>query len=286
MRIARAPSLAGFAERLARMDKVGAPLYPLLLRYWTAAWGTSEAAVRGLSAAFSILGMWAFAATAWQAFRSHAAELVATALLAVCPLDLLYAMENRMYSLLAFWTIAVWGLLFSFRRGRGLARELAFGLSLVGLAYTHPLGGLMILALALGYLIDVHRSALPPSRWLALQALAFAAILPWAGRYIDHPPDPKQGPELASLLFKWIAYGLGVPVRFLPVLLGLVALGWLVPGPRPARGAECGQRADLGGTPPDGADALRLGGAAARPDDRSTRGSATQSSGPSAIRCS
>ena len=159
-------SLAGFAERLARMDKVGAPLYPLLLRYWTAAWGTSEAAVRGLSAAFSILGMWAFAATAWQAFRSHAAELVATALLAVCPLDLLYAMENRMYSLLAFWTIAVWGLLFSFRRGRGLARELAFGLSLVGLAYTHPLGGLMILALALGYLIDVTgRRCRPPAGW-------------------------------------------------------------------------------------------------------------------------
>jgi uncharacterized membrane protein len=89
-----------------------------------------------------------------------------TALFAICPLDLSLAMENRMYSLLTFEAIACWGLLFSFRRGRGLAREIAFGLGLVGLAYTHPLGGLMIAALGLGYLIDIRGTTLPPARWL------------------------------------------------------------------------------------------------------------------------
>jgi hypothetical protein len=239
MRVARAPNLA---ERLARMDKVGAPLHPLLLRYWTAAWGASEAAARGLSACFSVLSLCALAAAAWQAFRSRAAVLTATALLAVCPLDLALAMESRMYTLLAFGTVACWGLLFSFRRGRGLAREFAFGLGLVGRAYTHPLGGLMILALGLGYLIDVRGSSLPPARWLAIQALAAAAILPWASRYMDHPPDPELGIVAASTLTDWIAYGLGWPVWSLPALVVVVGLAWLVPdrGRREISGAGAG----------------------------------------------
>ncbi|MDG3007430.1 glycosyltransferase family 39 protein [Paludisphaera mucosa] len=240
MRVAGAPTLGEFAERLARLDMVAAPLHPLLLRYWTAVWGTSEAAARGLSAAISVLGLGAFAAAAWQAFRSRAATLTATALLAVCPLDLAYAMETRMYSLLAFWTTASWALLFSFRRGRSRGRELAFGLCLVGLAYTHPLGGLMIVALAAAYGIDARRSMLRPSRWLAIQALAFAAILPWVGRYLDHPPDPKTAGGLGTAWLNWVAYGLGWPVGWLPPVLGVVALAWLVPDRRRPAGATTG----------------------------------------------
>jgi hypothetical protein len=120
-------------------------------------------------------------------------------------------------------------LLFSFRRGRDGLREVAFTLCLIALTYTHSLGGLMVIALALGYLLDRRHSALTWDHWAAIHAAAFLAILPWASHYLDHPPDPKQNLERSSLLFDWMAYGLGLPLKFLPAVVGLVALGWWTP---------------------------------------------------------
>jgi|SRR5271157_961285 len=229
MRIARAPSLADMVQKLMSTDKSAAPLHPLLLRGWIAIWGPSEAAARALSATFSLLALVALSAVAWFAFRSRVAVLVATALMAVSPIDLELSMENRMYCMLLFWTVAAWALLFSFRRSRGVFQELGFGLCLIGLAYTHPLGGFMILALGLGYLLDTRHSRLSWRRWLIIQALAFAAIVPWLPHYLDHPPEAKDHMHRMVMLYAWIQAGLGYPSGYLPIVLGLAAANWLVP---------------------------------------------------------
>jgi uncharacterized membrane protein len=92
----------GFQESLLRQgeeDSQHPPLYYMLLRLWVQIWGTSVAAMRS----FSVLGsLLVFPAVYWlglELFGSHRAAGVALALIAVSPLQLVYAQEAREYAL-------------------------------------------------------------------------------------------------------------------------------------------------------------------------------------------
>jgi mannosyltransferase len=95
------PALWGFFKALPEQH----PLYYLLLRPWLGLLGTSEPALRSLSAVFGVLSIPAAARLVDYLTSDRRAALLAAALLAVSPFWLYYGLEGRMYTLLVFAVI-------------------------------------------------------------------------------------------------------------------------------------------------------------------------------------
>ena len=190
MTLARQAGPAAMARALGEIDATRAPLHPLLLQGWLAAFGPSDLAGRALGAVFgSIVVVLVY----WVGRRAfdEATALWGAWLLAISPIEVQYAQEVRMYSWLVLLTCLCWGLLLSFRRSAPPWKQAAYATGLAALAYSHPLGGLMIVALALGYLATAGGSRLTRRSWLLIQVAVALAFAPWASRYLDHPPDLK-----------------------------------------------------------------------------------------------
>jgi hypothetical protein len=220
MRLAQAPSFSALAELLPRIDAIGAPLYPMILRGWCALFGTSDLAARTLSAWLSLASV---GAACWVGTLASGRRvgLWCSWLVAVCPLEIQYAQEVKMYSLLGLETCLCWGTLFAFRRSAPWWRQVLFAAGLIALVYTHSLGGLMVVALAVGYALDRPRSRLSLSSWLLIHLALAAAIAPWMGRYVDHTPDAKRAPGGWSGYLTW-------PRLFTGGGASAVAVCWLV----------------------------------------------------------
>ena len=91
-------------KAFAKYDPHHPPLYYIILRLWMELFGSSIAAVRSLSAIFSLL---AFPCIYWlckELFDLPTVRWIAMALFAISPFHLLYAQEAREYSL---WTVAI-----------------------------------------------------------------------------------------------------------------------------------------------------------------------------------
>jgi len=82
----------------------GPPLYYIMLHYWMRLFGESAAALRSLSAVFSVATVAAvvFWDTPWF---SRTARLFAGFILAITPLAIYYAQETRMYSPVVFFVV-------------------------------------------------------------------------------------------------------------------------------------------------------------------------------------
>ncbi len=91
-------AFAQLVEKLGRESTP--PLYYTLLRGWTALFGTSEAALRSLSATLSLAQLALLVHFAARRFSWRAAALLC-ALLVLLPIHVYHAQEARMYSLLA-----------------------------------------------------------------------------------------------------------------------------------------------------------------------------------------
>lgn len=82
------------------------PLYFLIARFWMQAFGSSVTASRILPVLFSLLSLPLMYALAYALFGFHPVALMATTLLALSPIDVLFAQNARQYSLLTALTIA------------------------------------------------------------------------------------------------------------------------------------------------------------------------------------
>ncbi len=233
MTVARQHGPWAALETLRRIDSTRAPLHPLLLEGWIALFGPSDLAGRSLSAVFGVLTVLLVYWIARQAYEPPVACWGA-ALAAISPLGVQYSQDVRMYALLTTITCLCWGLLFSFRRSASAWRQAAFALSLTALVYCHPLGGLMVVALALGYLIDRPSSQLRPGSWLLIHLAMALALAPWVDHYLDHPPDLK--PMAPGRLFNWPRFFIGGHSSTLAVCGLLIAWGLLAVLRREAEG--------------------------------------------------
>src|SRR5437667_47086 len=85
--------------------------------------------------------------------------------------------------LVAAWLVLLTGLswlvLLSFRPAARPTQGLAYGLLLISLAYSHPLGLFMIAAHGLAYLLVRPALRLPLRWWLMIQLAVVLAIVPW-----------------------------------------------------------------------------------------------------------
>ena len=105
-------------------------------------------------------------------------------------------------------TCLAWGLLFSYARAPQPWKLICYGLSLIAIVYSHPLGLLMTSSLALTSFIFRRPFHISWRRWLYIHLGFTMAIAPWVGHYLDHPPESITG----LLTFQYL---LGMPIGFI-----------------------------------------------------------------------
>jgi mannosyltransferase len=165
--------------RLVRAD-TAPPLYYLLLHYWTDVFGSSEAALRSMSAVASVLTL-ILAVDVARRFLPRPAALAAAAwAMALCFFAVWFAQEARAYSLMALFIIASVDCLLchlrSGHRGWLIPAAILFAAAL----YTHNMS--LAYAAALGALWLVLGTEAPRRRFtdMAIAGVLTAILyLPW-----------------------------------------------------------------------------------------------------------
>ncbi|GAB4346501.1 MAG: hypothetical protein Fur0042_11990 [Cyanophyceae cyanobacterium] len=223
------------------------PAYYLLARAVLAVWPEPIAAARWTAAALSLLALPAIAWLAWELFRSGPVAIVATGLMAVSPVQILYAQEAREYSLLTVAIAVASALLLRALRleGRRKWRSAVvpwgfYGLSVAAGLYVHPLFAYGVLAHGT-FMVWVNglRWTSAITQFSVAIAAAIAAYIPWIVVYLLHFDGMawlSRSPEWGSLIQRW-ALVLTVPFidlqpfygdRLVDVQTGrdAIALGW------------------------------------------------------------
>jgi 4-amino-4-deoxy-L-arabinose transferase-like glycosyltransferase len=188
VRVAQAESPAAMIERLDQLDGTRAPLHPLVLHAWLSLCGSSDVAGRSFSVLCGVATVAVVLLLGRHAFDERAGCWAAW-LAAVCPPLVYYSQEARMYAWLVLLTSVSWLVFLSFRRADGPMRRLAYGVLLVSLVYSHPLGLFMIVAHGLAFLLVRPALRLHLRHWMLIECGVMLAILPWLGRYLDHGTD-------------------------------------------------------------------------------------------------
>ncbi len=219
MRLARTDSPAALIRLLGQIDATRAPLHPLLLQAWIALFGPFEYPARVFSA---LCGIVTVALVYWIGVRAFdpATGLWGAWLSALSPLLVYYSREVRMYAWLVAVTCLSWGVVFSHGRTPRLWKLVLYGLCLIALGYSHPLGLSMAAALGLATLLHRRSFRISWQGWLLTHLTAGLAVVPWMGRYLDHEPESIAGP----LSLRFLA---GMPIGFIGgnfIVLGLCSL--------------------------------------------------------------
>lgn len=227
VRLARTDGPAELVRLLGEIDAARAPLHPLALQGWFAAFGTSDQTARAFSAVCGVVTILLVYRIGRDAF-GPSTGLWAAWLAALSPLLIYYAREARMYAWLVMLTCAAWSLLLSSTAPDGggedecededqrkqvsrrfhLYQIIGYVGCLTALAYSHPLGLLMIAALALASRVYARILLGGRARWWIAHAAAGLLAAPWIGRYLDHAPEHLSG----RLSIKFL---LGTPIGFI-----------------------------------------------------------------------
>ena len=174
--------------RATLLSDTSPPLYYLLLNVWTRIWGTSDAALRGLSLVASLAAMPLIARVVRRLGGRRAVPL-SLALYALAPASVHFSTEGRMYSLL--WLIATAQALATLRlrqcpgkRGR---EWIAWGaLGAAGLL-THYFYAFPLIAFALW--LALQRRHVPPARLVLALGFCLALVSAW---YVEVPTSMSQ----------------------------------------------------------------------------------------------
>ena len=195
-------------DSLAIEDPQHPPFYFLLDRVWVQLLGTPIQAIFGspltaprlLPALISLLSLPLMYALAWELFGSASAALLATALLALSPFDVLFAQVARQYSLLTLTVIASHlALLRAMRRStlpKPRSRDVLkhqpptwphwslYALSVALGLYTHPFFGLAVV----GQAVYVGLEAIANQPGAKMRQLLTSFGLSLAGALIGYAP--------------------------------------------------------------------------------------------------
>ncbi|NLX44123.1 MAG: hypothetical protein GXY79_11670, partial [Chloroflexi bacterium] len=230
-------------------DDIHPPLYYIVLHYWVAMLGTSEAAARGLSVltgTLVVLGTWLLG----KRFLPPWGALLAAGLAATSPLQVYYSQEARMYilaTLLALWLVAASHRLLEAWEGQnsGQAWQVAtVPLAGTALLYTHYFSATVLLAVNVAFLYWAWtkwraQGSLPWRRlgiWTGLMLLIIAAYLPWvlrAWHTVAHWPAvsaPATLPHMLSQVMIALTLGITTPSGRLSTSIAALASGLAIAG--------------------------------------------------------
>ncbi|TAG85685.1 MAG: glycosyl transferase family 39 [Oscillatoriales cyanobacterium] len=144
-RIKPGSTAADTIHSLALEDPQHPPLYFLMARVWMQEFGSSLTASRTLPAILSLLSLPLMYALAQELFASNLTSLLATAILALSPFDILFAQTARQYSLLTAIVIGSSLLLLRAVRLQNLSNWVLYALSIALGFYTHPFFALTLI---------------------------------------------------------------------------------------------------------------------------------------------
>ncbi|MEG4280342.1 glycosyltransferase family 39 protein [Microcoleus sp. MON1_C1] len=171
---------------LALEDPQHPPLYFLMARWWMQQFGSSLTASRSWPALLSLLSLPLMYALAQELFASNLAALLATALLALSPFDILFAQTARQYSLLTATVIGSSWLLLRAVRLRGWQDWVFYSLAIVVGFYTHPFFSLTLIGhgvFIISYWLFVKKTKLPGhvtnSQFFLAVTAALILYIPW-----------------------------------------------------------------------------------------------------------
>ncbi len=166
-------------QSLAIEDAHLTPLYFVLVRLWAGVFGDSVVAIRSFSALCGCLLLPVTYGLALALFQRRRVALVATALVAVSPIQLIYAQEARMYSL---WTLtvavaALWLLrALQYQRPRDWWRLTG---ALILMLYSHLLSVIMLGGLSVYVLLTQWRRRDVLWAFARSAIVAIGALGPW-----------------------------------------------------------------------------------------------------------
>jgi uncharacterized membrane protein len=247
--------LVTVVRHLGQRDPQHPPLFYALARVWSHVFGDSIVSLRASAAAWSVLALPCVFWLALELFASSAVAIIAVALTAVSPFQLLYAQEAREYSLW-FATVALAGaaLLFALRRNTRWTWAL-YAACVAAMLYSFTLGVLVVA----GHIVYVFLRRGAVTRFAVAVGAAIAAFIPWLlviaknrGAFHAGTDWTKSSVPFVTLAKSWLVVlvdgvvdkrgdtGLtaGVTVLFIAVLavqlLAVVAL-WTHAGRAPAQ---------------------------------------------------
>ncbi|MEG3984789.1 glycosyltransferase family 39 protein [Microcoleus sp. T3B2] len=171
---------------LALEDPQHPPLYFLMARWWMQEFGSSLTASRTLPALLSLLSLPLMYALAHELFASNLAGLLATALLALSPFDILFTQTARQYSLLTATVLGSSWLLLRAVRLRGWQNWVFYSLAIALGFYTHPFFSLTLIGhgvFIISYWLFVKKTKLrghvTNSQFFLAVTAALILYLPW-----------------------------------------------------------------------------------------------------------
>ncbi len=157
------------------------PLYFMLMHLWIGVAGAGEAAIRVPSACFSLCSVW-LTYVLVRRVSSQTVGLLSALLVAVSPFQIAAAQEARMYPLLGTLALAsTLALLSSVDRG-GMGRWAGYLAASALMAYTHYLGGLVLLAHGIWVGCCERRHF---GRWAMCVAGVAVLYVPWAPAFLE-----------------------------------------------------------------------------------------------------
>jgi uncharacterized membrane protein len=181
-------------QALIKEDSHLTPLYFVLGRMWVNLFGTSSAAIRSLSALFSVLSLPVTYWLAIELFGSVTIAWVAVTLAAVSPMQMVFAQEARFYSLWVLTTtLSSASLLRAMRLGT-IGSWTQFAIALALNLYTQLLGVLTVAGYAVYVLISTWKKDWRTLRQFTLASiLGCMTLLPWIWIFLTRVKDDAAG---------------------------------------------------------------------------------------------
>ena len=184
------------------------PLYYVVLDPWVRLFGTSEAALRGLSVLFGLAFLWALHRFALRLFGPRVAALAALTC-ALSPFWLYYSQEARMYTMMGFLAVVTADAYERWLTEPAPKRLLALVLLGIAAVYTHLFFVFFVFVLA-GHAVVFRSKETSWARVSAPFLIMGLAYVPWGLLIVTHMPGSHDWTGLSHIV-------LGLPytlVRF------------------------------------------------------------------------
>jgi uncharacterized membrane protein len=209
--------VADTVHSLAVNDPQHPPLFFGLARLWAYVAGSSITSLRALAALFGLLALAAGGWLAYALFGSRQTALIAVALLAISPFQILYAKEAREYSLWVAAVAASSAALLLALNSRSMRAWLLYSLTLAAALYAFPNTILVVLGHAL-FLLFQERNRQIFKPFVTAVGGALVLFLPWIGEMVLQRGALRAGTDwttetvpFSTLLHSWlVVFGLGV----------------------------------------------------------------------------
>ncbi len=200
------------------------PLYFLAIHAWSAVAGSSDFALRWLSAAAGSLGLALMPGIARRLAGPRAA-VPATLLLSIAPAFVEFSRMARYYSFVLALGLLSTKLLWDAICRDGWKRWLAYGLAGLALVYTFYPGGILLVAHGLIVILPGTRG--PPARHWLMTLLGIGLVFaPWFGAIVATQITGVSGSGGVDFARSGLGFALGIGASFYTFSVGETIFPW------------------------------------------------------------